>query len=206
MTASQRFVRLVTDVVVRWPALWPLFRGPIRVLFDRIAESWETMRSPEGLAPYEAALARVPGPVQAALDIGTGTGVGARAIAARFPDAEVVGVDVADAMLAEARSHLPSDLADRVTFRTGDAAKLPFADASFDLVAHANMIPFLDELARVLRPGGWTLFAFSSGPETPIYVSPKRLRRELERRGFADFAEIAAGRGTAVLAERGKSH
>jgi hypothetical protein len=64
------------------------------------------------------------------------------------------------------------------------------------------MIPFLDEVTRVLRPGGWTLFAFSSGPETPIWVEPDRLRTELERRGFADFAEIAAGRGKAVVARR----
>jgi ubiquinone/menaquinone biosynthesis C-methylase UbiE len=206
VTPSQRFVRLVTDLVVRWPVLWPLFRVPVRIMFGRIAPCWEPSRSPDGLAPYEAALARVPGPVQAALDVGTGTGAGVRAIAERFPDAEVVGIDVAEEMLAEARRYLPDDLEGRVSLRKGDAAKLPFDDASFDLIAHANMIPFLDEVARVLRPGGWTLFAFSSGPETPIYVSTERLRRELERRGFEHFTEIAAARGTAVLAERGKSH
>jgi ubiquinone/menaquinone biosynthesis C-methylase UbiE len=206
VTPSQRFVRLVTHLVVRWPGLWPLFRVPVRLMFDRIAPCWEPSRSPDGLAPYEAALERVSGPVGAALDVGTGTGAGARAIASRFPKAEVVGVDVAEDMLAEARRYLPDELAGRVTFRTGDASNLPFDDASFDLVAHANMIPFPDETARVLRPGGWTVFAFSSGPETPIYVSPERLRRELERRGFEHFTEIAAARGTAVLAERAKSH
>jgi ubiquinone/menaquinone biosynthesis C-methylase UbiE len=108
-----------------------------------------------------------------------------------------VGVDVAPAMLEEARKHAPT-----IRFQQGDAANLPFGEREFDLVAHANMIPFLDETARVLRPGGWTVFAFSSGAETPIYVSPSRLRRELERRGFTDFAEIAAGRGTAVVARR----
>jgi SAM-dependent methyltransferase len=89
-----------------------------------------------------------------------------------------------------------------VEFVEGDAADLPFRAAEFDLVAHANMIPFLDETARILRPGGWTVYAFSSGDQTPIYVAPDRLRRELERRGFTDFAEIAAGRGVAVLARR----
>jgi hypothetical protein len=64
------------------------------------------------------------------------------------------------------------------------------------------MIPFLDQTARVLRPGGWTLFAFSSGAETPIWVEPDRLRRELERRGFTDFAEISTGRGVAAVARR----
>jgi ubiquinone/menaquinone biosynthesis C-methylase UbiE len=100
-------------------------------------------------------------------------------------------------MLAEARK-----LAPEITFVQGDASDLPFDDESFDLVAHSNMIPFLDEVARVLQPGGWTIFGFSSGPETPIWVEPKRLRSELERRGFTDFAEIAAGRGTAVVARR----
>jgi ubiquinone/menaquinone biosynthesis C-methylase UbiE len=194
---GQRFARLATNAVVRWPRLWPLFRPLVRRQFDRIAPVWEGMRLEDTLAPYEAALARVPGPVEGALDVGTGTGAGVRAIRQRFPTADVVGVDVSTAMLEEARRFVPE-----ATFVEGDAAELPFADESFDLVAHANMIPFPDEVARVLRPGGWTLFAYSSGPETPIWVEPDRLRRELERRGFTDFAEIAAGRGTAVVARR----
>lgn len=156
------------------------------------------MRLPDTLASYNAALERVPGPVERALDVGTGTGAGARAIRERFPGAEVVGVDVAKAMLDEARRLVPD-----VSFVEGDAAKLPFDDESFDLVAHQNMIPFPDEVARVLRPGGWTTFAFTGGRETPIWVEPERLRRELERRGFTDFAEIAAGRGVAAVARRG---
>jgi ubiquinone/menaquinone biosynthesis C-methylase UbiE len=155
------------------------------------------MLRPDTIAPYAEALERIDGPVRRALDVGTGTGAGARTLAKRFPDAEVVGVDVAPAMLEEARRAAP-----RIEFMEGDAADLPFGEGEFDLVAHANMIPFLDETARVLRPGGWTIYAFSSGAETPIYVTPERLRRELGRRGFTDFAEIAAGRGTAVLARR----
>ena len=157
------------------------------------------MLLPDTIAPYEAALERVAGPMRRALDVGTGTGAGARAIAKRFPDAEVAGVDVSPAMLEEARRAAPG-----IEFLNGDASSLPFDADEFDLVAHANMIPFLDETARVLRPGGWTIYAYSSGAETPIYVAPERLRRELERRGFTDFAEIAAGRGIAVLARRGE--
>jgi hypothetical protein len=44
------------------------------------------------------------------------------------------------------------------------------------------------------------LIAYSAGAETPIYVPPERLRSELERRGFAEFAELSAGRGTSLLA------
>ncbi len=96
-----------------------------------------------------------------------------------FRTREVVGVDLAEAMLAEARRKTPAELAERVRFENGDASALPFPDASFDLVAHANMIPFFDELARVLAPGGHALFAFSLGPGTPIYVPLERVKREL---------------------------
>ncbi len=189
----------MTNLVVRWPPLWPVFRPAVRWQFERMAPVWASMRQPDSLASYETALDRVDGPVRRALDVGTGTGAGALEIAKRFQDAEVVGVDVSEAMLEEARRLVPG-----VEFVQGDASALPFDDAEFDVVAHANMIPFLDETARVLRPGGWTVHAFSAGPETPIYVAPERLRRELERRGFTDFAEITAGRGNAVLARRGK--
>jgi ubiquinone/menaquinone biosynthesis C-methylase UbiE len=158
------------------------------------------MRLDDTLASYEAALGRIVG-VERALDVGTGTGAGVRAIRKRFPGAEVVGVDVSRPMLDEARRLVPE-----ASFVEGDASRLPFDDASFDLVAHQNMIPFPDEIVRVLRPGGWTIFAFSAGPETPIWVEPARLRRELESRGFTDFAEIAVGRGVGVVARRGERH
>ncbi|MGH3115750.1 MAG: class I SAM-dependent methyltransferase [Gaiellales bacterium] len=188
-------------MVVRWPGLWPVFRPLVRRQFDRLAPVWDTMLLEDSLLPYKAALAQIPGTVERALDVGTGTGAGARAIASRFPAAEIVGIDVAPAMLDEARR-----LAPELSFVEGDAAKLPFEAESFDLVANANMIPFLDEVARVLKPRGWTLYAFSAGPETPIWVEPAVLRPQLERRGFSDFAEIDAGRGKAVLARKGKRY
>jgi ubiquinone/menaquinone biosynthesis C-methylase UbiE len=200
---GQKFARLSTNAVVRSPRLWRFFRPLVRKQFDAIAGNWDTMRDPTHLAPYEAALAAVdPAPARA-LDLGTGTGQGAFAIARRFPGTEVVGVDLADAMLAEARRKTPAELAERVEFENGDASSLPFPDASFDLVAHANMIPFFDELARVLAPGGQAVFAFSVGPGTPIYVPPERLRQELAHRGFTEFAEFDAGKGTALLARKG---
>jgi ubiquinone/menaquinone biosynthesis C-methylase UbiE len=197
MTFGQRLARVITDVVVRWPRLWPLFRRLMAKQFDAIAPQWDEFRSEVSFAPYEAALGTVDGPVRDALDVGTGTGEGAMRLTERFPGASIVGVDVSAGMLERARAKVP-----RARFEQVDAARLPFDDASFDLVTHANMIPFFDELARVLRPGGWALFAFSVGPETPIYVPPERLRDQLSRRGFADFAEFAAGNGTALIARK----
>jgi ubiquinone/menaquinone biosynthesis C-methylase UbiE len=158
------------------------------------------MRSPDAFAPIEAALAAVDGPVEAALDVGTGTGSAALLIADRFPEARVVGVDIAPEMVARARQKA-RDRAN-VSFEHGDASALPFAGASFDLVTAANMIPFFDELARVVRPGGTLVLAFSLGPQTPIYVAADRIRKQLSPRGFTEFAEIEAGRGSAFVARK----
>lgn len=160
------------------------------------------MRSPEAFASLEAALDSLditPGRV---LDLGTGTGRAAFLLARRYPEAEVVGVDLAPAMLAEARKLTPLELASRVRFEEADAEQLPYPDSSFELVSLANMIPFFPELGRITAPGGAVVFSFSAGDETPIYVQPGVLRTELSRRGFTEFAEFAAGSGTALVARK----
>ena len=198
---TRRVARLTTDIVVRRPRLWFLLRPVTRFQFDRLAAQWDAIRDSEtAYAPYEAALKRVEPPPKRALDLGTGTGGAAFAIARQFPSAEVVGADLAERMIEQARRNLTDDLSDRVRFEVADASKLPYGDASFDLVGLSNMIPFFDELDRVLVPGGSLIFAFSGGAETPIYVPPERLRAELERRGFTDFAEFSTNPGTALIA------
>jgi len=158
------------------------------------------MRSADAFASLEAALDGVRQPPTRVLDLGTGTGLAAFTIARHFPDAEVVGVDLSAAMVAQARAGTPPELAGRVRFQASDAAHLPFEQGSFDLVVLANMIPFFDELERVVAPGGQVVFMFSNGPETPIWVAPMRLRKELAARGFSDFADFQVGTGTALLA------
>jgi SAM-dependent methyltransferase len=198
----RRFARIVTNAVIARPSAWRLLRPLFLRQWDRIAPSWDEHRRPDSFDPYLAGLDLLPRPPRRALDVGTGTGNGALAIAGRFPAAEVVGVDFSDPMVAQAASKITPSLAARLSFRRADAASLPFSDGEFDLVAHNNMIPFFDEIARVLRTGGHVLFAFSSGAETPIYVRPDRLRTELERRGFSDFAHHSRGRGTVALARK----
>jgi len=196
---GQRFARLTTDVVVRRPALWRLFRRGMRGEFDRCAPRWEGIRRPDTLAPAEAALDRLPSPPSRVLDVGTGTGAVARLLAERYPEADIRGADLSERMIDEARRLTDSP---RVTYVVADASRLPFADGSFDLVTLNNMIPFFDEIARLVATGGHVVLAFSAGPETPIYVPGERLRTELGRRGFAEFAEVSAGRGTALLATK----
>jgi len=202
VTAGQRFARIVTDIAVRWPWLWRVFRPLMRRQFDRMAPRWAAMRSTDAFEPLEAALGALEVPPKRVLDLGTGTGQAAFVAASRFPETEVVGVDIAQEMLVQARLLTPPELAGRVRFEPADGAKLPYDDGAFDLVTLANVIPFFDELARVTAPGGAVAISFSAGPETPIYVPDERLRAELGRRGFADFAEFSGGRGTALLARK----
>jgi ubiquinone/menaquinone biosynthesis C-methylase UbiE len=199
---GRKFARFTTNQVVRRPWAWPLLRRLTRMQFNRIAPVWDQMRTPEAFGSLEAALDSIDRPPMRALDLGTGTGRAAFILARRYPDAEVVGADLAAEMLAEARDRTPPELADRVRFEEADAERLPYPDASFGLISLANMIPFFDELARITAPGGAIVFSFSGGPDTPIYVPSDVLRTELSKRGFADFADFAAGSGTALLARR----
>ena len=206
LNLGRRFARLVTDAVVRRPWLWRVFRPLTRLQFDRMAPRWTAMRSADAFASLEAALDSLPQPPGRALDLGTGTGLAAFAVARHFPDAQVVGADLSEAMVAQAQADTPPELAGRVRFQAADAAQLPFEEGAFELVVLANMIPFFDELERVVSPGGHVVFMFSAGPETPIWVPPERLRKELTARGFSDFADFEAGAGNALLARKGERH
>lgn len=201
MIDSQRFARLVTDAVVRRPWLWRIFRGRLRTMFDGLAPTWETRIGPHHLGAIELALEDVPAPSRI-LDLGTVTGVVALALAERYPEGEVVGVDLSPGMIEEARGKVTPELEGRVRFEVGDASALAYPDGSFELVVLSNMIPFYDELARIVAPGGTLVFSFSRGAETPIYVPSERSREELGRRGFAEFAEFSADPATALRAKR----
>jgi malonyl-CoA O-methyltransferase len=197
MTAGQRFARVATTLAVRSPATWRLFRGPLRRMFDGLAPAWEARASADKLASLDAALERLARPPQRILDVGTGTGSAARHLAARWPDAEVTGLDLSPEMLVEA-----ARLGGGPRYVAGDASRLPFADESFDLVVLLNMIPFFDELARVSATGGSVAISYTLGPATPIFVPLDRVDAELARRGFGERHHATGGRGLALLATK----
>jgi SAM-dependent methyltransferase len=204
LAATRRFARLTTRVVVSHPALWRLFRRPLRASFDALAPQWEEIVGDDALAPLAEALGRLEAPPARALDLGTGTGKGAQLVAERFPEAEVLGVDLSPGMIEEAGRLLPRELSGRVRFQVADASALPVADGAFDLVVLLNMIPFFSELVRVAAPGATVVVAHASGAQTPIWTPAETLRAKLEPLGFDRFEELAAGNGTAFLARKRK--
>ena len=199
---GKRFARFATRAVVRWPALWRLFRSPLRAQFDALARQWQGPGGAGAVAPLTVVFERLPRPPARILDLGTGTGNGAQLAAGRFPDATVTGVDMSPGMIAEAGRRLPAEFAGRVRFEVADASALSFEDGGFDLVLLLNMIPFFSEIARVTAPGGAVAIVHGSGSSTPIWTPPETLREGLAPFGFGDFEELAAGSGTALLARK----
>jgi ubiquinone/menaquinone biosynthesis C-methylase UbiE len=95
------------------------------------------------------------------LDLGCGTGEITRRLAERYPEAEIIGVDILDGNLVIARRDSAA-FGERVRYEVGDAFALAHADAAFDLVVCRHMsqaVPdfprVLDEIDRVLKRSGW---------------------------------------------------
>ena len=96
-----------------------------------------------------------------ALDVGCGTGDDVRAMAGIVgAGGRAVGVDVSEALLAEARTRGAAEGV-AVELHAGDAHALSFADGSFDVVRTERVLQHVEdpaqvlrEMARVARPGG----------------------------------------------------
>lgn len=122
------------------------------------AEAYEAAFVPAFFAQWAPILCDAAGVTagQRLLDVACGTGIVARTATDRAGAANVVGVDLNDAMLTVARRVRPD-----IDWRNGDAAALPFDDASFDTVLCQMALMFcpdrvkaLQEMARVASPGG----------------------------------------------------
>jgi demethylmenaquinone methyltransferase / 2-methoxy-6-polyprenyl-1,4-benzoquinol methylase len=150
-------------------------------MFDRIAGVYDLLNTVMTAGLHHrwreraADLARV-GPGSRVLDVATGTGDLAIELARRVaPGGEVVGSDFSEAMLARARTK-PKPAGVELRFEWGDALELPFADGTFDAATvgfgarnFSDLARGLEEMARVVRPGGRVVvLEFTSPTRAPL--------------------------------------
>jgi len=147
----------------------------VRAMFDRIAGVYDVMNTVMTAGLHHrwreraAELANV-GPGSRALDVATGTGDLAIALARRIaPDGEVVGSDFSEGMLALARRKAPA-----LRWEWGNALALPYPDDAFDAATvgfgarnFSDLDTGLAEMARVVRPGGRVVVLEITTPRRP---------------------------------------
>jgi demethylmenaquinone methyltransferase/2-methoxy-6-polyprenyl-1,4-benzoquinol methylase len=147
----------------------------VRAMFDRIARVYDLMNSVMTAGLHQRWRERAAGmaglgPGDRALDVATGTGDLAMALAERVgPDGEVVGSDFSEAMLELARRKAPG-----IRFETANALDLPYEDDSFDAATvgfgarnFSDLPRGLREMARVVRPGGRVVVLEITTPKRP---------------------------------------
>lgn len=171
---SQRVIELVADFLVRQteriktPLL--LDKKKIAHSFGRAAETYDSVAQLQRDVGAELWLTlpdHLPENARI-LDLGSGTGFFTRQLVQAYPDAQVIGLDIAEGMLHFARCSAPA----AIHWLCGDAENLPLADKSVDVIFSSlaiqwcNHLPqLMVELARVLKPGG-RIYIATLGPAT----------------------------------------
>ncbi len=106
------------------------------------------------------------------LDLACGTGDLTGLLAARYPAARVYGLDLNPQMLRRARRRLTGSA---FQFRAGDMSRLDWPDGTFEVVTGGyalryppSLATLLEEVHRVLKPGGRAAFLDFSKPASPL--------------------------------------
>jgi ubiquinone/menaquinone biosynthesis C-methylase UbiE len=127
------------------------------------------------------------------LEVGSGRGGGASFVARYHRPARITGVDFsrqAVALCQKRHAAVPN-----LAFTVGDAERLPFPDARFDVAlnvesshCYGHIERFFAEAARVLRPGGYFLYAdFRPDEEGPAWSKALAAQSDWELVGFEDI-------------------
>ena len=153
----------------------------VREMFDNIAPKYDLLNHTLSMSIDRVWRRRVVGEVRRAkpgriLDVATGTGDLAIAMARRIRDVQVLGVDLSEQMLAVARRKIEArGLDGRIVLDRGDAERLAVADASVDVATVAfgvrnfgDLGAGLRELARTIKPGGKVVILEFSRPRNRV--------------------------------------
>ena len=154
----------------------------VREMFDNIAPKYDLLNHTLSMSIDRVWRRRVVGEVRRAkpgriLDVATGTGDLAIAMARRIRDVQVLGVDLSEQMLAVARRKIEArGLDGRIVLDRGDAERLAVADASVDVATVAfgvrnfgDLGAGLRELARTIKPGGKVVVLEFSRPRNRLF-------------------------------------
>jgi len=156
------------------------FATQVRTMFDRIAGVYDLMNTAMTAGMHHRWRARTAdwaglSPGETALDACCGTGDLALELGRRVgPEGTVVGCDFSEPMLEAARRKAAQRGASQVRFEWADALELPYEDGSFDAATVgfgvrnlADLGRGLDELNRVLKPGGRLVILEITQPRRP---------------------------------------
>lgn len=154
----------------------------VREMFDNIAPKYDLLNHTLSMSIDRVWRRRVVGEVRRAkpgriLDVATGTGDLAIAMARRIRDVQVLGVDLSEQMLAVACRKIEArGLDGRIVLDRGDAERLAVADASVDVATVAfgvrnfgDLGAGLRELARTIKPGGKVVILEFSRPRNRVF-------------------------------------
>ena len=154
----------------------------VREMFDNIAPKYDLLNHTLSMSIDRVWRRRVVGEVRRAkpgriLDVATGTGDLAIAMARRIRDVQVLGVDLSEQMLAVARRKIEArGLDGRIVLDRGDAERLAVADASVDVATVAfgvrnfgDLGAGLREMARTIKPGGKVVILEFSRPRNRVF-------------------------------------
>ena len=146
----------------------------VREMFDNIAPKYDLLNHTLSMSIDRVWRRRVVGEVRRAkpgriLDVATGTGDLAIAMARRIRDVQVLGVDLSEQMLAVARRKIEArGLDGRIVLDRGDAERLAVADA-FGVRNFGDLGAGLRELARTIKPGGKVVILEFSRPRNRVF-------------------------------------
>ena len=152
--------------------------SPIAAMFDRISPKYDALNhllslNIDKVWRRKAAKVVAKNHPKTILDLATGTADLAIALAKYNPQANIVGMDIAEKMLAIGEEKVKrSNLDGQIELLHGDAAALPFNDNSFDAVTVAfgvrnfeELSMGLSEISRVLKSEGQAFILEFSMPQ-----------------------------------------